>query len=78
MNLDFLDCGRTTYDTIHLMYACIMRHTHEPHEPVLRHLNLVLLLVISQEGNTNNRLTFYGGGEGRGERGWKRGYFFYR
>ena len=24
------DCGRTTYDTIHLMYASVMRHTHEP------------------------------------------------
>ena len=37
-----LDCGRTTYDTIHVMYASIMRHTHEPnclltYYTVLRH-----------------------------------------
>ena len=72
MNLDFLDCGRTTYDTIHLMYACIVRQTYEPNCLLTSYCTEVLKSCIftgqalSQEGYVNNKVTFYSGGGGGG------------
>ena len=72
MNLDFLDCGRTTYDTIHLMYACIVRQTYEPNCLLTSYCTEVLKSctftgqALSQEGYVNNKVTFYSGGGGGG------------